>query len=676
MKKNSGKLICSVVMSVMTLMLVCACQNAAVQIPLEEKKLDSDVEMVVVKGVADIGDAVSSEIANASKYAADLKNDRTRSAGIKVPSNIQYSGTAVATDGTTANVIFSENIFSVSLAVGKTWTITINAECFDSEGKLIARLSASETKELTSSDSVFNKTFLLSPLTDGSGTVKLEVSYIDTPVSKVTLTCISENKDKWNASNIAVRNIDGSNYIAALNDGSVPSGSYSVEIDFYSSENVLLFTTEQNINVFDGAETNYWINNGGSTFINNGKLQISKEHLKYLILSKIYVDANGSSGATGTWVDPVNSFAEACKKICSYRTFEEQMPSGYSKISQFEIILKSDVTETETSTIYMSEAVTKFKVKIHSDSSEIRKISAVGADSFGQMLFVQGKDASNRADVILESISISNNDIRAIKLANSNLTIKNCEICNNKVTDNNYYGAGIYCDDSSKVTASGKNIITGNILTKNGKTMSSNLYLSSDSANKQIPLYVSGDIKGSKIGVSIQNAPVSSSDKVAFTSGYKFGVLNGSAVRDIFTSDDEKYGVFVSKQNETLNEAVLTSDGGSVKIAESGNLKISTTTVKVPLPDPKNTKIVFTVKDADGNNITNNCTISVTIYFNQDILPTDNGSGTKYYINSISINKSIEMQDPNLQKGTYFIFVEVSDTKGNSGLAEFHFTIQ
>lgn len=644
--------------------LLFSCTNAVNEIPSADKGLSENSRYVVVKGTADFGNAVPKEIAEILKASAYQNNDISRSAGMESPFRTEYSGTATASDGSTSDVVFNENTFSVTLEIDKTWTITINADLYDSEDVKYASLSSSETRTLSSVESVFNKTFILSPKQNGNGTINLPV--VCSPVVKaLRLTCISENKDKWNAANISSElTFSGENNIGNISTpagGSISSGAYIVVLDFLSEKNIVLYSTEQTVNVYDDTETDWWFDEGGQPFIReNGKLEIGPVDLKFQIPLKIYVDASGNQNASGLWTDPVNSVSRACDIVQEYSRVSDALSLPKR---EYEIIVKSNISGDSGINVSCSNDL---KLKIHSDMDEKRNISCGQSES--SVFLFNGN--SNNLNVTLENISVSNNMTNGIILNNTSLTLINCDICNNiissKVSEMNQ-GAGVYCYDNSIITVRGKNKISGNKWVSGGKEISSNLYLGKKDEDSLLTLKVYDDISDSIIGITTELKPEDfESNKIAVTSGYNFGGKNMKLPGNIFTSDEE-YSVDAGSTIELANEAVFAYEGGAIKVSESGNLKVE---IDESITEGTIDFKVINPASATGLDITSDCNFDYILSIHGEYI-APSADGKTYYTSSS--NRFSKGDD--LKSGTYSLIVTVTSNTDPSlyGQTEFIF---
>ena len=123
--------------------------------------------------------------------------------------------------------------------------------------------------------------------------------------------------------------------------------------------------------------------------------------------------------------------------------------------------------------------------------------------------------------------------------------VTDCTITGNKSSD---YGGGIHYDEQSKLEISGKNTITGN--TYNGDK--NNLHV----LGHDYPVYVTGDLSGSKIGISDEvlweddktDEDESAESDTYLTSGYNDN--NSSIPYEVFKSDHKTWYAYYSDVKE------------------------------------------------------------------------------------------------------------------------------
>lgn len=182
-----------------------------------------------------------------------------------------------AVDGVFGTTAADKRFFSMSLEVGKTWSIVcgIRAET----GGSVMEDSYDFEAKITSP--VLSHTFNLTPKKDGSGSVALSVT-ADSTVTKAVALCFDE---AWMqaAPAGAEKELDLSASPALLNIGSLKSGSYEVSLNFFKDDGsggrVFLYSVLQTINVFDNAATDMWVSSAGE-----GKIQTAADGKTSLVV--------------------------------------------------------------------------------------------------------------------------------------------------------------------------------------------------------------------------------------------------------------------------------------------------------------------------------------------------------------------------------------------------------
>lgn len=486
MKKIAKKILTSLSCAAVLCVLNTGCENGLYLPPVEEvsQKPAVDSEKIIVRGTVSAGNALSKEIAEAFKTSAE---NNSKAAGFNATgTTVEFSGKATSPGETDVALVFDSGAFTAAVSKGKTWTFNITA-VVKKGNTTIATLTASKVKTLTSTDSVFYEDFVLSPTQTGNGAVDLSIVLNNNVVATKTIkaTCISSNKAGWNANVELVQgestpgsySIDANGVMSfvfttsvhSLNapaikicnktSKTVPSGAYTVELDFYDENNVLLFTTEQTINVFDSVTTDYWFDNTGSTIlINSGTFTLTIQNAAYIHLTNIYVNASGASDGTGTWLDPVNNMQAAFDRLMMYHDEPEA-----DNPHEYKIILQSDLSG--------SAAIASFE-----DTSKTINLKIV---SEGTKRTLTGINSGNNQKSILSFNGKTG----------SKLTVENIAFAGNKKTNNDTRCGGgglnlqdaevvLDCVDVSDCTASldGGGIYAYNatLTLKNSCTVSSN----------------------------------------------------------------------------------------------------------------------------------------------------------------------------------------------------------
>lgn len=175
-----------------------------------------------------------------------------RSASYKIETNWIYFATATSGSDTVSGTFGSgteARTFEISLATGKTWTIT----CGIKKGETVL---LSDTFSVTTSvdEPAISHTFFVKPGTSGTGVIGLTMTVDSLMITHVTAEC---SDSVWNNS-VTSNPCTTTSGTTSILVASIPSGTYEVTFNFYDSSNILQYTTTQTINVFDNLTTNRW----------------------------------------------------------------------------------------------------------------------------------------------------------------------------------------------------------------------------------------------------------------------------------------------------------------------------------------------------------------------------------------------------------------------------------
>lgn len=181
-----------------------------------------------------------------------------------------------AVEGVFGTTAADKRFFSMSLEVGKTWSVVCGIRA--AGGGSVMEDSYDFEAKITSP--VLSHTFNLTPKKDGSGSVALSVT-ADSTVTKAVALCFDEAW-KQAAPEGAEKALDLTS-AAALSVGSLKSGSYEVSLNFFKDDGnggrVFLYSVLQTINVFDNAATDMWISSAGE-----GKIQADADGKTSLVV--------------------------------------------------------------------------------------------------------------------------------------------------------------------------------------------------------------------------------------------------------------------------------------------------------------------------------------------------------------------------------------------------------
>ncbi len=204
--------------------------------------------------------------------------------------------TATSQSGLVENGEFGDTpatarLFSISLAMGEKWTVTCGLREAATKIPMMSDSCGFEPKE---EEQVFSHVFTLVPCKEGSGSVALEMT-VPATIIGATVEC---SDPRWEAASPEVSVVGTT---LGINVASIQSGYYDVCIRLYNSDGVLSCGFWEEINVFDGAKTNYWLSSGGTVgvTVSGGALAVGETALSAFSRTLFYVGDTGISGAKG-----------------------------------------------------------------------------------------------------------------------------------------------------------------------------------------------------------------------------------------------------------------------------------------------------------------------------------------------------------------------------------------
>ena len=262
--------------------------------------------------------------------------------------------TAVAGDTYTSGTITRYVINNIK--IGVEWTITITMKVDD-----VPVLSGSNTITplADSQQSSVNIEILPQQTDSGTGKVDLTISYANTTVSNrvaslsITVSGSTEST-KWTNAYNATTDEEGKEISKTkIKFSHLPSGAYTITMNFLNSDGILVYSDTQTINIFDNLTTKAWVNNGGSSPINGyNRYEILATHLDGFALTQIYVGATpystspSDTNGTGSIYAPLATVSRAVKTV-------NAMPKKDASDNPIEytIHVKNGVTENVSETI-------------------------------------------------------------------------------------------------------------------------------------------------------------------------------------------------------------------------------------------------------------------------------------------------------------------------------------
>lgn len=457
---------------------------------------------------------------------------------------VEYFVYATDGDGNTVDGSFGEGssskTFSIPLVFGKTWTITCGMR--NKNGSREEFLTASSTpKTYTSSNYTDSLVLYPAPATSGKGEVELSIS-VPSSITRVTVTCVSPNKDDWTISAVDFTAGSGTtNGTAVLKTGTtdaskIKSGFYKISLNFYKGTGgtEFVFQTSQSINVFYGLKTTKWkdasADSSASPILSDGTFVLTENNIKQFLATNFYVGPSGATGAAtpadtndGSHNAPFATLERALTQIENYG-----LPENNYKIHISDLVFP-DAAATAGYTISSS-----FDNKMN--SLTLMGLTTVNADG------------------------ISGNDrFRALTISTSKkVTIKNLTISDGKAED----GAGIYYNGTGKLIIDNC-IIKDNEATRNGGAIYSSGNVQIISTNITINV-ISGDTAGTGEGLYIFSGSVT---------------MTGGGISQNISQLADSGAIFVRKGAEFNFNDGLISDNGSRAIYNHGTVNITAGTI-------------------------------------------------------------------------------------------------
>ncbi len=265
--------------------------------------------------------AISSQILSLQTSKTNENPARTATPTLDFTSDsLTFFATATDSNGNTFSGSFNTSnsgLFEMSLTMGSIYTITCGIK--NSDNVTILQASYTTPGPL---ETPLSHLFYLTPVTDGNGSIELNMT-VD---GNVTSASATSSNPVWNSLSPSI-SLSGTS--ATLSINSIPCGVYEVELSFFNTNNILLFSTSQTINVLKGLSTNAWASSGDGTELigNDGTFNVTSTLIESYKRSVFYVgqsdaatnvgnsasDANG----TGSAYQPFESILKACQIISS-----------------------------------------------------------------------------------------------------------------------------------------------------------------------------------------------------------------------------------------------------------------------------------------------------------------------------------------------------------------------
>lgn len=418
----------------------------------------SQVKYATLQGSISFGGAVPSQV------LAVINNENSgRTAMPQASSNWYYVLYATATGKTSPTpTVYPISSTSYSItgletsAEGVAWTVTVrvleaaSAEAAKNISATTAEASAilSDYCQITLTDdnSVYVHDFIVKPVKGSgkNGTLNLTM----TVPESVTNVTVDSYTSAITINTPATPNPPTGAPKTVTITGTLASNSYSIRFNFYGTNNLLLYSNRQTINVFNNCETNTWVNNGGtgnSDPISSGSYTVTDTMITNFQSNIFYVGATiftdnlakktgtRAEGYTGTPVKPFTTIADAVS------------------------VIKDRNNSTVDYTILITGSVLGTQV--------------VGDSSTSSNYYIDGKAASIRIvgargllnNVPQDELNLSDNATGTILSVKTSVpvTIENLKITGGKQQYDR--GGGIYIASGATVKLGNGALITGNV---------------------------------------------------------------------------------------------------------------------------------------------------------------------------------------------------------------------
>ncbi len=335
-----------------------------------------------------------------SEIVEEISQGRTAMPVMSLSSSLYYSVSATKGSNTVDGTVDATTLkYSIGLGVG-TWTVTVTA--YKNAAKTQAVLKGSTTLTVSSSGSSGTTAIALNGITDdtsATGSFTLSVSFANT-VKKITIAL--HKSDGTHTTN----NYNVTSTSSNLEMTSIAVGSYPVQFSFYDENNILLYSFTETINIFQNLTTNTWINSTGAPYMSGNAVNVSASCISDFAKTTYYVSTSGSdTSGDGSFFTPYATVQKAVDVIASYAdTSTTYNILLLSNVTCSATPAKTDPTTTKATYIIANPTAT-LKLKIASDSSTVRTISA---NTKGRVMYLGAK-----ANVTLENVKITGGSVAA-----------------------------------------------------------------------------------------------------------------------------------------------------------------------------------------------------------------------------------------------------------------------
>ncbi len=512
-------------------------------------------EVVITGGIAVDSSKISGAVPAEMAYFGDIGT--TATGRFAVPSldttNAEYTvkATADGYDGTRSGEVNSSNkTFSISLVLGYQWTITLEMKTRNADDSVTTKLKGTYTysSTLSSSNVTTPVNIVLAPIVTptGTGSIDLQVGTLEYELDVVVNR---EPQDgAWNAASREIGTTGSNSY--RINVTGLKSGVYDITV-VIKSGNVIFYTSDQVINVFDNMTTNTWIGDdegpiSGHTFSVNEQLLNNYKRTNYYVDAKDGSDQNGDGSSEA----PFATIQQAISTIGS---------SNLGSEKDCVIRLLTDISENfnlGTSSTALGNGFAKsVTIKGYGGNKTIN----LGSGSLSGTSSIVC--VNTHFPVVLENLTINGNEstYRAVYSVQDSseypLTLKNCTIT------------------KCYTTASG-----GGIWAKSGTVLLEDCTITDNKGSSGGGIYIGGD-SGAAANVTLKNC-IMTGNKVNQFGGAVYLNKTGTLALNGITSipgtfqDNDITFVDTSKTISIGNDFNWTGNNGHILVTASNDLTV------------------------------------------------------------------------------------------------------
>lgn len=388
---------------------------------------------------------------------------------------------STAVDGVRINTVVKQLEFPMVANDSYTLTLSYRKKITDGEDEVVM-FCQHQNVSISSSNPVFGKSFILQPLTKGTGSVDLQIKYQNSSLDDIWTVRATSVEDSSVTQTFSVSGFSSNiaHLISGTNSASpsqIPSGTYMLELELQkiiNSTYCRIFFYKDVINVFDNLCTAVWLANGNDVIETSGSdsyLNLSSAVLANFEKNNVYVNSTvQSSEETGTFVNPYTSMQSALNYVMAIA--KDQASYSITLLSDItastsdkQTTLKTASNQSLSSTFLSFDTGSK---NVNLDIIGYNSTKTIDANSIGRAFYIS---SDNGSTVTFKNIVIKNGNTQGsstlldgagILTNNTSLVFQNSDVINNTISGNGK-GAGIYSSNADVTYKSG--IVSGNKIT-------------------------------------------------------------------------------------------------------------------------------------------------------------------------------------------------------------------